>query len=110
MALSRGLEVDKSGRNIFFIVSLVAGVCVSFAGPIAFVGLIVPCWVRAATGAPHRILAPLVLLLSGAFLVGCDTVARTLPSPIELPVGVLTTLLGALFLVKLSGSTNQSAL
>ena len=74
--------------------SLATAAAVSLAGPIGFVGLIVPHTVRLIAGPDHRIVLPASFFLGSAFLVLCDTAARTLFAPTEIPVGVITALLG----------------
>jgi iron complex transport system permease protein len=97
LAASRGVEVGRVKRTLFFAVSLMVGGIVSVCGPVGFVGLMAPHICRLLVGADHRYLAPATLLFGGAFLVLCDTAARTLVWQAELPVGVLTTLLGGPF-------------
>ena len=70
---------------------------VALAGPIGFVGIIVPHLVRLLVGSDHRIVLPVAALFGGAFLIACDGVARTVLAPMELPVGVVTAVLGAPF-------------
>ena len=70
------------------------GSVTAFTGPIGFIGLIVPHGLRIVFGADHRVLVPCSFLLGAAFLVVCDTVARTILSPTEVPVGVITAMLG----------------
>jgi len=96
-ARSLGLDVTRVTRRLYFASSLVAGTAISFSGPIGFVGLIVPHAIRLVLGADHRLLLPSSLLAGGAFLVICDTLARTVLAPTELPVGVITALLGGPF-------------
>ena len=89
------------------VVSLVIGLIVSFSGLIGFVGLIVPHLVRMAFGSDHRLLIPAASLGGAIFLIAADTLARTLLSPNELPVGVITAFLGApffIYLLKTRGS------
>ncbi|MEJ2052529.1 MAG: iron chelate uptake ABC transporter family permease subunit, partial [Calditrichaceae bacterium] len=74
---------------------------VSMEGPIGFVGLIIPHSIRLVYGPDHRKLLPLSVLVGGAFLVWCDTFARVSISPAELPVGVLTSMLGGPFFIYL---------
>ena len=64
-------------------------------GPVGFVGLLVPHLVRPFTGSAHRRLLPASFLAGGAFLLVCDAVSRTVLRPSELPVGVITALIGA---------------
>jgi iron complex transport system permease protein len=97
LAQSRGMNVAAVKKTIFFVTSLMVGGVVAQCGPIAFVGLIVPHICRILVGPDHFRLGPCTLLLGGAFLCGCDTVARTVIAPVEMPVGILTALLGAPF-------------
>jgi iron complex transport system permease protein len=98
-ARSLGVDVERTKLVAFGAASLVTGAAISASGPIGFVGLIVPHSVRLVLGPDHRLLIPASVLAGGAFLAVCDTVARTaLPSG-ELPVGVLTGLLGGPFFV-----------
>lgn len=94
---SRGVPVLAVQRLAFFAASLATGVAVSLAGPIGFVGIIVPHLVRLLVGADHRLVMPAAALFGGAFLIGCDAIARTVIAPVELPVGVVTAVLGAPF-------------
>jgi iron complex transport system permease protein len=94
---SRGVPVVTVQRLAFFASSLATGVAVSLAGPIGFVGIIVPHLVRLLVGADHRIVLPASALFGGAFLIGCDAVARTVIAPVELPVGVVTAVIGGPF-------------
>ncbi len=101
MAHVRGVDVVKSPRMIYGASSLIVAAVVSVAGPIGFVGLIVPHTVRFLIGPDHRILMPACLLAGAGFLVICDTVARTIFAPTELPVGILTALIGGPFFIGL---------
>jgi iron complex transport system permease protein len=94
---SRGVPVLLVQRVAFFSASLATGVVVSLAGPIGFVGIIVPHLVRVLVGADHRIVLPASFLFGGAFMVLCDTLARTIIAPVELPVGVVTATIGGPF-------------
>ncbi len=96
-AASRGVAVNFTRMLLFFAVSLMVGAVVAFCGPIGFVGLMVPHICRLLVGPEHRFLFPATWLLGGAFLVLCDTVGRTIMAPGELPVGVITALLGGPF-------------
>jgi len=69
------------------------------AGVIGFVGLVIPYFMRLLLGSDHRILLVASWICGGAFLVFCDTLARTVVSPMELPVGVITGILGGTFFV-----------
>jgi len=80
---------------VFFTVSIVSAIAVSTAGLIGFVGLIIPHMVRLAFGTDNRLNLPATALLGGFFLIVCDTFARTLFQPTELPIGAVTALVGA---------------
>ena len=96
-AESRGLDVTLAQRGAFFSASLATGAAVSIGGPIGFVGIIVPHLVRLLVGPDHRLVLPASALFGAAFLVACDVVARTILAPIELPVGIITALIGGPF-------------
>ncbi|MCA9471669.1 MAG: iron ABC transporter permease [Nitrospirales bacterium] len=93
-ARSLGVEVERVKKLVFFATALMTGAVVAFSGVIGFVGLIVPHAVRLAIGADHRLLLPIASLTGGTFLMVVDTVARTVLSPAEIPVGVVTALVG----------------
>jgi len=76
---------------------LATGAAVSIGGPIGFVGIIIPHLVRLMVGPDHRLVLPAATLFGAAFLVGCDLIARTILAPVELPVGIITALLGGPF-------------
>jgi iron complex transport system permease protein len=97
IALSRGVPVRRVKRTLFFAVSLMVGAVVSVCGPIGFIGMMAPHICRLMIGHDHRYLAPASLLFGGAFLVLCDALARRLIAPAEIPVGVITALLGGPF-------------
>ncbi len=82
---------------MFVVVALMVGAMVAVSGTIGFVGLIMPHVVRLLVGADHRRALPAAALLGAAFLVLCDIVARTVATPEELPVGILTALVGGPF-------------
>jgi len=92
-----GLDVERLKLVIVIAASLVAATAVSFSGIIAFVGLIVPHLTRLLWGPDYRRLLPLATLLGGSFLLAADTAARAVLSPRELPVGVVTSIVGAPF-------------
>jgi iron complex transport system permease protein len=96
-AAGRGLDVLRVQRMAFFSASLATGAAVSIGGPIGFVGIVVPHMVRLLVGADHRLVVPASLGFGAAFLVGCDLVSRTIIAPIELPVGIVTALIGGPF-------------
>jgi iron complex transport system permease protein len=96
-AEARGVNVDRAQRLAFFSASLATGAAVSVGGPIGFVGIIVPHLVRMLVGSDHRLVLPASTCFGAAFLVICDVIARTVIAPMELPVGVITALLGGPF-------------
>jgi len=96
-AASRGIDVVGAQRLAFFSASLATGAAVSLAGPIGFIGIVVPHLVRLITGADHRVVLPASALFGAAFLVACDVLARTLLAPMELPVGIITAMIGGPF-------------
>lgn len=99
LAAGRGVDVERTRRIIFFAVSLCAGSAVAICGPIGFIGLIIPHIMRLIFGADHFDLAPACIIGGGAFLVLCDTVSRIIISPAEIPVGIITAMLGGPFFV-----------
>ena len=96
-AFSRGVNVNQTKLLLFLGVSLMVGAVVAMCGPIGFVGLMAPHICRLLVGPDHRRLYPATLLFGGAFLVICDTASRTVMAPTELPVGIITALLGGPF-------------
>jgi ABC-type Fe3+-siderophore transport system permease subunit len=96
-AETRGLNVAAAQRIAFISASLATGAAVSVGGPVGFIGIVVPHLVRLIVGPDHRVVLPASALFGAAFLVGCDVVARTVIAPIELPVGVITALIGGPF-------------
>jgi iron complex transport system permease protein len=96
-AQTRGLNVAGAQRTAFVSASLATGAAVSVGGPVGFIGIVVPHLVRLIVGPDHRLVLPASALFGAAFLVGCDVLARTVMSPIELPVGVITALIGGPF-------------
>ncbi len=89
-----GINVERSKRLLFIITSVLTGFSVSVAGIIGFVGLVIPHFMRMLVGRDHRILLVSSFLGGAAFLIACDTLARTIIAPVELPVGVITGLVG----------------
>ncbi len=94
IALGQGVEVSRVRRNIFIGGGLATAAVVSLVGPIAFVGLIVPHAVRRLSGFDHRLVLPAAFCLGGTALAVCDAFARTLIAPTELPVGIITAIIG----------------
>jgi len=96
-ASTRGLDVGRAQRIAFVSASIATGAAVSVGGPVGFVGIIIPHLVRLLVGSDHRLVVPASALFGAAFLIACDVVARTVMSPVELPVGVITALIGGPF-------------
>jgi len=89
-----GVNVERVKKILFLIASLLTGFSVSIAGVIGFVGLAIPHFVRLSMGSDHRVVLIGSYIIGGIFLVICDTLARTIISPLELPVGVITGIVG----------------
>ena len=100
-ALQLGVEIERVKRRTFVLGSLLTGLAVSVAGLIGFVGLVVPHMLRMLLGPDHRLLLPAAFLGGASFLVLSDLVARLLIPPNELPVGVVTALVGGPFFLVL---------
>jgi iron complex transport system permease protein len=98
-AISRGVDVVRTQKIGFILASLITGTVVAISGPIGFVGLIVPHMVRLIVGPDLRLLIPCSMFFGASFLILCDTVGRTLIAPAEIPVGVITAMLGGPFFV-----------
>ena len=96
-AAARGVDVARTERIALVSASLATGAAVSLAGPVSFVGIIVPHLVRLIVGADHRLVLPASALFGAAFLIGCDLVARTIIAPVQLPVGIVTAIIGGPF-------------
>jgi iron complex transport system permease protein len=94
---TRGVDVGRAQKVAFFSASIATGAAVSVGGPIGFVGIIVPHLVRLLVGADHRLVLPASTFFGAAFLVACDALARTILSPLELPVGIVTAVIGGPF-------------
>ena len=97
VAAARGVEVMAAQRWSFFSASLATGAAVSLGGPIGFIGIVVPHLVRLMVGSDHRIVLPAAALFGAAFAVLCDLAARTIMAPLELPVGIITAMIGGPF-------------
>lgn len=99
-----GINTNVAVRVLFILASLLAGVSVSVAGVIGFVGLIIPHLLRLFLGTDYRILLVSSFLLGGSFLVLSDVMARTIIAPNELPIGVITGIIGGVvFILMMSG-------
>ncbi len=97
VAASLGVAVARTQIVLFAITAVLVGVAIALAGPIGFVGLIVPHTLRALLGPDHRLLVPASMLGGGTLLLICDTLARTITAPAHLPTGAVTAVLGGPF-------------
>jgi iron complex transport system permease protein len=96
-AESRGVDVVRAERIALVSASLSTGAAVSLGGPVLFVGIIVPHIVRRIVGSDHRLVLPASALFGASFLIVCDLIARTVIAPIEMPVGIITAIIGGPF-------------
>lgn len=101
LAAARGVANQRIRTILFFVISWAVALVVSQCGPIGFVGMMVPHLCRLLFGPLHARLVPRVVVVGGLFLMICDTLARTIVFPVEIPVGIITALLGAPFLLYL---------
>ncbi|MFC1628102.1 FecCD family ABC transporter permease [Gemmatimonadota bacterium] len=106
-AIQVGVDIERIKRRTFFLGSLLTGLAVSVAGLIGFVGLVVPHLLRIILGPDHRLLIPTGFIGGAAFLVLADLLARTLAAPNEIPVGVVTALVGGPFFLYLLRSRGR---
>lgn len=102
-----GIPVEKIKTNTIFLTALMVGVCISMSGLIGFVGLVVPHFLRLLMGTDYRYLLKSSALLGSIFLVLTDTLARTIIAPAELPIGILTAMVGAPFFLWLLVKNQQ---
>nr|WP_319515837.1 iron ABC transporter permease [uncultured Cohaesibacter sp.] len=98
-AIALGLDVVRFRKLMFLLTAAMTGIMVSLAGVISFVGLVMPHIVRFLVGADHRRALIAVTLLGASFTVAADLLARTIISPLELPVGIVTSLVGGPFFI-----------
>ncbi len=96
-SLAFGVDVERLRTVLFLVSSLLVGAIVAVAGPIGFVGLMVPHIARRIVGPDHRVLVPATLFFGAVFLALCDALARSVIPKSELPVGIVTSLLGGPF-------------
>jgi iron complex transport system permease protein len=100
-ATSLGIPARKFRLSVFIVCALLTGAAVAFSGVIAFVGLMIPHIVRMLVGGDYRRVLPLSAMLGAVFLVAADILARTIIAPLDMPIGVLTGLIGGGFFVLL---------
>jgi len=101
MAYGYGVNVKNVHMKAFIGGGILTAAIVSVAGPIGFVGLIIPHIVRALSGSDNRIVLPASFLTGAAFLAICDAFARTVIAPTEMPVGIITAVIGAPVFIRL---------
>lgn len=107
MAHSMGVDIKRTTTLLLVVTSLMVSATVSYCGLVGFVGLVMPHLLRMVLGPDHRILAPAAIIGGAAFMVACDTLARVLPDQGEMPVGVVTALIGAPLFVYLLKKSNR---
>ena len=98
-ALTLGINLKKVKRHIILWASLLVAACVSVSGIIGFVGLIIPHCIRLISGPNHKRLLPYSIFAGAIFMILCDTIARTIAAPSEIPVGVVTAIFGAPYFI-----------
>jgi iron complex transport system permease protein len=101
VAANLGVNLARLRRNVAVGASMLASATVAFTGIIGFIGLVAPHVGRFLVGSDYRYLFPASCLLGAILLLGADTLARTVASPIEVPVGVITSLIGVPFFLSL---------
>jgi len=109
-AQSLGVEPERLKRLVFVVTALLTGAVVSLSGMIGFIGMMVPHALRLLVGPDHRVLLPAAAVVGAAFLILADLLARSLLAPTELPVGVITALLGGPFFLVLLWQRRQGAI
>lgn len=103
-----GVRVEKVKKQVIVISALIVGVCISITGIIGFVGLVIPHFLRLLFGSSYRALLPYSALTGGIFLLLTDTLARTIVAPAELPIGIITAIIGAPFFLWLIYRTQKT--
>ena len=103
-----GVNVKRVKLIVLVTVSVLIGVCVSIAGTVSFVGLVMPHIARMLVGPNHKRLLPASLFSGAIFLLLADLAARTILSPIELPIGVVTSIVGAVAFVIIFYKTRKA--
>jgi iron complex transport system permease protein len=107
-ALHLGIQTEKLRIKMFLIGSVMIAIVVSFTGLIGFVGLVIPHIARLLVGPDHRIMLPVSALAGAAFLIICDTIARSIIAPTEIPIGAITALIGAPLFIHLLQRRNET--
>lgn len=101
-AHSLGIDVAKLKKHMLIVSCLVVAFSVSFSGMIGFVGLIIPHIIRMVVGSSNSKIIPLATLSGGLFLLLCDTIGKSVMAPMEIPVGIITSITGAPFFLYLA--------
>ncbi|MGL4853705.1 MAG: FecCD family ABC transporter permease [Lentisphaeria bacterium] len=99
LAWSRGINVEQTRKKLFFLTAITVAIVVAICGPVGFVGMMAPHICKKIFPMQYRILLPTSFIFGGAFLAMCDAFARTLIAPAEIPVGIITSLLGGPFFI-----------
>ena len=100
-AFHMGIAVERLKQIAILLVAIAVGAAVAFCGVVGFVGIVVPHLLRLAIGPGHRLLLPASMLLGAAMMLAADSVARTIAAPAELPIGIVTAIVGAPFFLAL---------
>ncbi len=98
-ASSKGVNIDNTKIILYFTVSIIVGAVVSVAGPIGFIGMMIPHIIRSLIGADSRYYIYMTFFAGGVFLTICDLIARIIIAPIQLPVGIVTSIIGGTFFI-----------
>ena len=101
VAASLGIDTVKLKNLLIIFCAILVAASVSVSGTIGFVGLIIPHCMRLLVGSDHRLLLPFSYFGGAAFMIICDTIARTIAAPTEIPVGVITAVFGAPYFIYL---------
>ena len=104
-----GVDTKKVKLIVLTMVSILVGVSVSVSGSIAFVGLVIPHITRMIVGPNHRRLMPFSIIAGMIFMILTDLLSRTILSPIELPVGVVTSLIGSIIFIYIFNKTKKKS-
>ena len=102
-----GINIQKVKLQLITLSAIAVGVSVSVSGVIGFVGLVVPHLIRLMVGPDHRVLLPASAMLGGILLVLADMLSRTIVAPAELPIGIVTALMGAPFFMSMLWQQRQ---
>jgi len=94
-AMHLGINSEALKKILFFITSLITACAVSLCGIIGFVGLVIPHIMRRVVGPNHKVLIPATCIMASIFMIACDIISRTMFSPLEIPIGVITAVIGA---------------